>query len=70
MTTRQTFECDICHSPVADESKGRGFVFGPPDGIQWAVVSQAEHHLCGGCITSLIIALRAPGIREDYGRRR
>ena len=67
MTTRRTFECDICQSAIPDESKGRGFSF-RNSGIEWDNLARVEHHLCGTCIPMLIKALKAPGIQEDYGR--
>lgn len=62
MTTKRTFECNVCHSPIFD-ARGRGFSFGS-DRVEWKALFQAENHICNHCIKALEISFRDSGIQE------
>lgn len=72
MTTKRSYECNLCRGPLRIEFgsamavNGRGFTFGHKR-LDWCVPHQAENHLCDSCIQQLIISLGDPGIVEDFG---
>jgi hypothetical protein len=66
MTTRKTFQCDLCHDAIEKDAVVRAPLNGL--GIKWissglggpmkfTFINDSEHHLCIGCIYAIVEAI-------------
>jgi hypothetical protein len=67
MTTRRTYQCNLCGTPIGitpESTAGRGVYF--DSGIKPAVwfkfvpTQQAEHHLCERCVEATVAGANPP----------
>lgn len=65
MTTKRTYECNVCRSVVSDGT-GRGFRFAH-ERVDWTTLYDAENHICDRCVKSLMNSFRDKGIVEQFG---
>jgi hypothetical protein len=75
MTTKKTYECDLCHQGILRYSSGRK-VGGEGFGIRWCSVGKApnfedvnflplhdtEHHICSVCLWQLLETVKRHNI--------
>jgi hypothetical protein len=64
MTTKKSFECNLCRSPIKD-GDGRGFQFGS-ERVEWISIQMAENHICDHCVKCLLVSFRDSGIVRQF----
>lgn len=66
MTTKRTYECNLCRMSIQTGRPGRGILF-KATGLEWASPLAAENHLCDECVNSLMEAFRSPLASDQCG---
>lgn len=66
MTTKRTYECNLCRSELRDGA-ARGFKYGSGR-IEWGRLSECENHICDMCTGYLFLAFQDSGIVDQFGK--
>jgi hypothetical protein len=60
MTTKRTYQCNVCGSEIKNGVIGRGLKWVGSEEIEWTTVQQSENHICDRCCNALQAAFRGP----------